>query len=54
MKKKIFGIKISTILTVILCLIAAVVFWLFVKYSESESMVTAMRAFDSANGYLTL
>jgi len=34
MKKKIFGIKIGTILSVILCFFLAVLFWLFVKYSE--------------------
>lgn len=35
MNKKILGIRIGTILSVILSLITAVVFWLFVKYSES-------------------
>lgn len=35
MNKKIFGIKIGTYLTVICCFIVAVLFWLFVKYSES-------------------
>ncbi len=35
MKKKIFGIKIGTILSVFLCFVFAVLFWLFVKYSES-------------------
>lgn len=34
MKKKIFGIKIGTVLTWLFCLIAAVLFWLFVKYSD--------------------
>lgn len=34
MNKKIFGIKISTILSVLLCFVFAVAFWLFVKYSE--------------------
>jgi len=34
MNNKIFGIKISTILSVLLCFLFAVAFWLFVKYSE--------------------
>lgn len=38
MNKKIFGIKIGTILSVVLCLAIAVVFWLFVKYSESSAV----------------
>ena len=35
MNRKFLGIKISTYLTVICCAVAAVLFWLFVKYSES-------------------
>lgn len=34
MKKKIFGIKLGTIITFLTCLIAAVIFWLFAKFSE--------------------
>ena len=34
MNKKFLGIKLGTYLTVICCAIAAVFFWLFVKYSE--------------------
>lgn len=37
MNKKFLGIKISTYLTVICCAIAAVLFWLFVKYSENPN-----------------
>lgn len=37
MKKRIFGIKIGSIFSVFLCLIAAILFWLFVKYMESGS-----------------
>ncbi len=33
MKKKFFGIKIGTIFSTLLCLIAAVAFWFFVEYS---------------------
>lgn len=47
MKKKIFGIKIGTILSVILCLVAAVLFWLFVKYSESGAAL-AIRSLASS------
>ena len=35
MNKKFLGIKISTYLTVICCAVAAVLFWLFVKYTET-------------------
>ncbi len=35
MKKKIFGIKIGTVISVVLALIAAVLFWLFVGYSDA-------------------
>ena len=38
MNKKIFGIKISTYLTVICCAVAAVMFWLFVKYAETHAL----------------
>ncbi len=34
MNKKIFGIKLGTILTTAFCFIAAVVVWLFVKYTN--------------------
>ena len=33
MKKIVFGIGIGTVFSIILCLIAAVVFWFFVEYS---------------------
>ena len=35
MKKRIFGNKLGTVLTVILCLLAAVFLWLYVKLTES-------------------
>lgn len=35
MNKKFLGIKISSVLSVLLCFIFAVLFWLFVKYSEA-------------------
>ncbi len=34
MNKKIFSIKISTILTAIACLVIAVLIWLIVKYND--------------------
>jgi hypothetical protein len=37
MNKKIFGIKVSTYLTVLLCLVCAVTVWLFAKISPSLS-----------------
>ena len=37
MKKRLFGIKLSTILSVVLCFAFAVLFWLFVKYSEADT-----------------
>jgi len=37
MNKKFLGIKISTYLTVLCCFFAAVLLWLYVKYSEDNS-----------------
>ncbi len=39
MNKKIFGIKISTILTAIICLIIATLIWLLVKYVDPADSV---------------
>ncbi len=41
MNKKIFGIKISTILTAFACLIVAVLIWLIVKYNDTNSALSA-------------
>lgn len=38
MKKRSFGLKLSTIFTAVICLIVAVLFWLFVKYDEFENL----------------
>ena len=46
MNKKILGIRIGTILTVVLSFTAAVVFWLFIKYSETSAEL-ASSAFSS-------
>ena len=43
MNKRIFGIKISTVITIVLSLLAAVMFWLFVGYSEAQSTAGLMR-----------
>ena len=42
MKKKIFGIKIGTILSVFLCLVVAILFWLIAKYSEQSAAAALM------------
>ena len=39
MNKKQFGKKIGTVLTLSMCLAAAVLFWLFVKYCEVSGMI---------------
>ncbi|MBR2343528.1 MAG: hypothetical protein IKA64_04665 [Clostridia bacterium] len=41
MKNKSFSLTLSTILTLLLCLVAAIVLWLYVYYSE-ETSVTAL------------
>ena len=43
MNKKIFGIKISTVLTTILSLLAAVLFWMFVGFSEAKSTAELLK-----------
>ena len=37
MKKKLFGIKIGTYISVIVSLAFAVLFWLLVKYAEADA-----------------
>ncbi len=46
MNRRILGIRIGTVLSVVGCLAAAVLFWLFVKYSEFDSAqaITLMTA----------
>ena len=41
MKKKISGIRIRDVLMALGCLAAAVLFWLFVKYTGTEEELTA-------------
>ena len=45
MKKNSLGLTIGTVLTVIVCIIAAVLFWLFVKYSELDSALALKTVF---------
>ena len=42
MNKKIFGIKISTILTALACLIVSLFIWITVKYNLSTEEVAAL------------
>lgn len=42
MKKKIFGIRLSTYLTVALCLVAAFILWLYVNFPGESSNVTSL------------
>ncbi len=41
MKKKFIGKKIGKIISAIICLLVAIIFWFFVKYSKIDSS-TAM------------
>ena len=42
MDKKIFGIKIGTYLTVLLALVCAVVFWLYVKIASYNDVASVI------------
>lgn len=42
MNKRIFGIKISTILQAFVCVLFALVLWLAVKYNNTEEAETAV------------
>lgn len=48
MNKKIFGIKISVILTVVLCLLASFLIWFYIKYSALEEDNTTDTDKDAA------
>ena len=51
MNKKLFGIKISTIFTFIICLIVAVVIWMLVKYQfdaeNAETVFSSLPALEN-------
>ena len=40
MKKRRFNLKLGTVLTAVLCVLAAVMFWLFANYMEGASQTT--------------
>jgi len=42
MKKKIFGIKLGTVLTVVISLIAALAWWIVVNYLAKSGDMTAL------------
>ena len=42
MNKKIFGVRLSTYLTIALCIIAAFFLWLYVNYPESNAVEAAI------------
>lgn len=52
MKKNFFELKIGTVISVVLCLVFAVLFWLFVKYSDAKSANAAATALLSSVGNL--
>ena len=45
MNKKIFGIKISTILTAFVCIVVAFMIWMLVKYKTDINAETAIGVF---------
>lgn len=47
MKKKLFGIKFTTILTAFLCLLVAIIIWIFVEYDMSLSPTASVFDFLS-------
>ena len=40
MNKKILGVKIGTVISVLVCFAAAILFWLVVKYAETDPTQT--------------
>ena len=54
MKNKSISLIISKIFTVVLCLIAAIIVWLLVKYSNFDCADAIASAVDDARGYLTV
>ena len=52
MKKRFLGLKLNTVLTVIACLVAAVAFWLLVKYTESTDPVAYLDGISNFRGFL--
>jgi len=51
MKKRIFGIKIGTVLTFFVCLIIAFAIWMIVNYrADVGALISSFRAFDFLRG----
>ena len=51
MKKRIFGIKLSTVLTLFVCLAVAFAIWMLVNYrADLEALVSTPRLFDFIRG----
>ena len=49
MNKKIFGIKISTILTAFVCIVVAIMIWLLVKYKTDINAESLSAFFVETN-----
>jgi hypothetical protein len=49
MNKKIFGIRIGTVLTAILCALSAIAFWLLAKYNLMLSSEASSMLFESVS-----
>jgi hypothetical protein len=49
MNKKIFGIRIGTVLTAILCALSAIAFWLLAKYNLMLSSEAVSMLFESVS-----
>lgn len=47
MNKKIFGLKLGTIISFVACLLVAVFIWLYAKYMSSESASAAVAFFSN-------
>jgi len=48
MNKKFFGIKLSTIFTIVICLIVAVAIWMLVKYQlDAKNIDTVFTVFPT-------
>ena len=53
MNKRILGVRIGTVVTAVLCLAVALVFWMLVKYvSASESLMVGELAEGLYRGFL--
>ena len=51
MKKRIFGIKLSTVLTFFVCLVLAFAIWTIVNYrADLDALISNFRLFDFIRG----